>query len=200
VTQRAGAEHVTIEDAAFEAACCDAQHVGNVDASAPPERASQNVPPAVRRAVLARHEHRCAVPGCRHSVFIDVHHIDLRSEGGDHDPERLIALCGAHHGMVHDGRLIIRGTFSAGFTFEHADGRSYGSPRFDGASADAWAQAFSALCAMGFKQREARAMIDNARPHMRADLGMPDLLREVLRLAPVNGVREASAEYVRLVA
>jgi hypothetical protein len=60
---------------------------------------------------------------------------------------------------------------------------------------------------MGFKQREARAMIDAARPHVRADLGMPDLLHEVLRLTPVpsqiarvSAVREASAEYMRLVA
>ena len=31
-------------------------------------------------------------------------------------------LCGAHHKAVHEGTLVIRGTYSAGFVFEHADG------------------------------------------------------------------------------
>jgi hypothetical protein len=51
----------------------------------PSPRAKQNIPPALRRAVLARDRHRCRVPGCAHSTFVDVHHIQPRSEGGRHE-------------------------------------------------------------------------------------------------------------------
>jgi hypothetical protein len=204
VSQRAGGEHVTVDDAAFEAACCDAQHIGRVDAAAP-MRAAQQIPPAVRRAVIARHEHRCAAPGCRHAAFLDLHHTRPRSEGGDHDPELLVPLCSAHHRMAHEGRIVVRGTFAEGFTFEHADGRRYGSPRFDAAQAEALAQAFEALCSRGFRESEARAMIDAARPRVGADVVMPELLHEVLRLAPlpsrlttVSAVRESVIEYLRV--
>jgi hypothetical protein len=70
---------------------------------------------------------RCVVPGCRNSVFLDTHHLDLRSEGGDHDPDRLIVLCGAHHRAQHRGQLLIEGRVSTGLVFRHADGTLYGS-------------------------------------------------------------------------
>jgi hypothetical protein len=193
-TQRAGGEHVQIDDVTVEVAMCDAQHVGRVDA-AKPARAAQNVPPAVRRAVIARHQHRCAVPGCRHAAFLDLHHTHARAEGGGHDPELLVPLCPAHHRSAHDGRLLVRGSFSSGFAFEHADGRRYGSPRIETAKADALAQTFSALCSMGYKQHEARGLIDAARPHVRADLELPAVLYEVLRRAPVPMAREECAAY-----
>jgi hypothetical protein len=43
------------------------------------------MPPAVRRAVLARDQHRCRVPGCTHVTFLDIHHVVPRSEGGSND-------------------------------------------------------------------------------------------------------------------
>jgi hypothetical protein len=193
-TMRAGGEHVPVDEVSREVAMCDAQHVGRVD-GAQPVRAAQKVPPAVRRSVIARHEHRCAVPGCRHAAFLDVHHTHSRAEGGDHDPERLLPLCPAHHRMAHEGRLIVRGSFSSGFTFEHADGRRYGSPQLDAGRADVLAQVFSALCSMGYKEREARTLIDGARTHVGAELEVPAVLYEVLRQAPVPVAREECAEY-----
>jgi hypothetical protein len=193
-TQRAGAEHVHVDEVTVEVAMCDAQHVGRVDAGTP-ARAAQKVPPATRRAVIARHEHRCAVPGCRHAAFLDLHHTHARADGGDHDPERLLPLCPAHHRMAHDGRLVVRGSFSSGFVFEHADGRRYGSAQLDSRKADALAQAFSALRSMGYKEREARVLIDGARPHVGAELEVAAVLYEVLRRAPVPMAREACAEY-----
>jgi hypothetical protein len=168
-TQRAGATHVSIDDADLETARCDAQHVGHVDGSEP-ERAKQEIPPSVRRAVIARHEHRCAVPGCRHAAYLDVHHTRLRSEGGTHDPEYLVALCSTHHRMTHVGKLVVRGSFTSGLVFEHADGRAYGSNEVDSAAADRFAEVFAALCILGFKEREARAHIDAARPLVGEDL------------------------------
>jgi hypothetical protein len=65
----------------IEAARCDAQLIEDG------ARATQTIPPRIRRAVLARHNRKCAVPGCEHSAFVDVHHVKPRSEGGKHDPE-----------------------------------------------------------------------------------------------------------------
>ncbi|MEO8183807.1 MAG: hypothetical protein ABI895_33705, partial [Deltaproteobacteria bacterium] len=46
-----------------------------------PPRAQQTIPPALRRAVLLRDRRRCQVPGCTNTRWLDVHHLELRSEG-----------------------------------------------------------------------------------------------------------------------
>jgi hypothetical protein len=38
----------------------------------------------------------CVVPGCRQGVFVDIHHLKPRADGGDHDPDMLAVLCAAH--------------------------------------------------------------------------------------------------------
>jgi hypothetical protein len=68
-----------------------------------PARATQTVPPATRRAVLRRDQHRCQVPGCRHRIFVDVHHIRTREDGGGHELDNLLTLCGAHHRASRHG-------------------------------------------------------------------------------------------------
>jgi hypothetical protein len=45
---------------------------------------------ALRCAVLARDRH-CRVPRCSHSTFVDVHHVQPRSEGGRNEPDNLPA-------------------------------------------------------------------------------------------------------------
>jgi hypothetical protein len=114
-TQEGGGEPVAVDGATVAMADCDGQHVGRVDGLSS-ERASQTIPPRIRRAVLRRHHNRCAAPGCTHAAFVHVHHIALRSEGGTHDPERMLPLCSAHHRAVHDGRLVVTGTSSQGWS------------------------------------------------------------------------------------
>jgi hypothetical protein len=48
---------------------------------------------------------------------------------------------------------------------------------------------------MGYREREARALIDAASPHVGAELEMPAVLYEVLRRAPVPVAREECAAY-----
>jgi hypothetical protein len=193
-TQEAGGEPVAVDGATVAMADCDGQRVGRLDAPSP-ERASQTIPPRIRRAVLKRHHERCAVPGCEHGAFVHVHHIELRSEGGTHDPERLVPLCSAHHRAVHDGRLVVSGMYSAGFAFAHADGSSYGAPQPDPVRSRALAEVFQILTSMGFRQREARQMLDAASPHVRAEAGVEEALRMVLRRARVNCVAERIQPY-----
>jgi hypothetical protein len=129
-SQRANGEQLEVSPQVAAMASCDSQqlpsaHVGN-KASGKLHRATQDVPPAVRRAVLRRDRHRCQAPGCRHADFLDVHHIQPREEGGQHELENLLTLCGAHR-ACHGGALRVTGSLAAGLTFHHADG----TPRFD---------------------------------------------------------------------
>lgn len=196
-TQRAGGDDVVVDAATVERAECDAQHLGRVDV-ATPGRATQTVPPKTRRAVSRRHGDRCAVPGCRHAAFVDIHHVDRRADGGDHDPERLVTLCGAHHAAVHEGTLVVRGTYSTGFRFEHADGVPYGEVAASPARSALLAQVLVALVGMGWKQRDAQAMVDRAKPHVGRETTASEALRLALREGAVprgTGVREELAAY-----
>ncbi len=196
-TQRAGADEVVVDEATLERARCDAQELGRVDL-VPPPRATQTIPPKVRRAVMRRHGGRCAAPDCRHAAFVELHHTERRADGGDHDPDRLIPLCGSHHSAVHEGKLVIRGCYTEGFVFEHADGTPYGAREASPTRALAMAQTLELLVSMGFKQREAQSMLDRARAHVGASPSVDQLMRAALAQAPLpSGVREEAATYIR---
>ena len=141
------------------------------------KRATQTIPPATRREVMRRDHGRCIAPGCRNHRFLDVHHLDLRSEGGGHDPIRIAVLCGSHHRSVHAGTLNITGSATAGFIFRHADGRSYGQ-RLQPAAIEVAEKAFTALRHMGFKDKEVRARIAAVQ-----QAGAPEQLEDFLRAA-----------------
>jgi len=142
-------------------------------------RATQTVPPATRRLVHRRDHGRCVVPGCSNHMYLDVHHVDPRAEGGGHDPDRLAVLCGSHHRAVHAGALCIDGTGSGGFVFRHADGTPYGAALVP-AEVDRVREVLGALEGMGFKATQARALVDAA---LRAGApgDTPTLLRAALR-------------------
>ena len=110
---------------------------------------------------MRRDHKRCVVPGCSNHRYLDVHHLDLRSEGGGHDPERLAVLCGAHHRAVHLGLLCIDGASATGFVFRHGDGTPHGG-HVGAALLDLVRQALGALENMGFKPTRARALVDDA--------------------------------------
>jgi hypothetical protein len=147
--QQGRGELVEVAPEVVEMATCDAQSIGRVlpDAHvgaglqectdpevAPrkPARATQTIPPALRRAVLRRDGARCKVTGCRHATFVDVHHLVPRADRGGHSPENLVTLCSAHHRAIHRGELVTEGTPSLGLRFLHADGTVYGASPFSG--------------------------------------------------------------------
>ena len=151
----------------------DGAHVG-----AKAQRATQSIPPARRRAVERRDGGRCRVPGCRHAIFVDVHHLNLRSEGGTEELDNLLTLCAAHHRALHRGRLRIEGTPSQGLTFRHADGTLYGAPPAAG-SVDLRAKAHRALTQLGYRESETKQAL--ARLPATADLPLKDLILLALR-------------------
>jgi HNH endonuclease len=124
-------------------------------------RAKQTIPPALRRAVLHRDQHRCRVPGCRNSTFLDIHHVQPRSKGGRNVAANLLTLCGAHHRAVHRGDLIVD-LAADGFRFGHADGRAYGHLE-PPTAIDIYAKVASALRHLGFRAADVRAVLASLR-------------------------------------
>ena len=77
-------------------------------------RRTQVVPPAIRRAVIAR-DRRCRFPGCeRPHTWCDAHHVVHWADGGPTALPNLLLLCRRHHGIVHR---------PGGFGLELLDGR-----------------------------------------------------------------------------
>jgi len=135
-----------------------AQDSAHVSAHVLP-RAMQSIPPAVRRAIFLRDQHRCQVPGCSNSSWVDVHHIELRSEGGRHSLQNLVCLCGAHHRAVHHGRLALERAGSGAIRVQHAEGTQYGGdvrPQ----QLELRVKVFSALRRLGFREAQVRAALE----------------------------------------
>ncbi len=109
-TRDGAGRELAVEQPEIEAACCDAQHIGNTHVDGVPGKATQTIPPRIRRLVYRRAHGRCEVPGCRAARFLEIHHIVPRAKGGTHDPSLLILICSAHHLQVHRGALRVSGT------------------------------------------------------------------------------------------
>ncbi len=168
---------------------CDAQRIGSLDGD--PANATQDIPPKTRRFVWRRDGDRCTVPGCRSSSFLEVHHIVHRENGGGHEPENLMLLCGGHHDAHHNGRLVIRGR-APDLTFVLA-GERFGRGAHVGVTADRFrdeasrqmrADAVLALHTLGFKKPEAVAAVDAALAAAKAPIDLEALLRLALQRCP----------------
>lgn len=102
-----------------EAMRCDAL----VHRSGKPNRAT--IPPAVRRAVLARDGYHCKTPGCGAAHFLEVHHVVPREMGGTNTSKNLVTLCSVCHRLMHeDGGRLLR-HFQGGYGSERCDGAGH---------------------------------------------------------------------------
>lgn len=146
------------------------------------KRATQTISPALRRQILRASTHRCRVPGCRHAIWLDLHHLEARAEGGLHVAENIAVLCGAHHRATHRGQLIIKGSATTRLSFWHADGTPYGRPPSAGA-VELNEKVFSGLRNMGFKEREARQALDAATAELAAAAAATPTFQDVIRAA-----------------
>lgn len=54
-------------------------------------------------ALLTMWGHQCAMPGCTHTRFMEIHHMEEWADGGDTNLDNLIPLCSACHSLVTDG-------------------------------------------------------------------------------------------------
>ena len=69
-------------------------------------RRRRRIPPALRRALMAR-DHGCRWPGCDRRRFLDCHHVTHWTQGGPTCSTNLALLCRYHHRLVHhDGYTV----------------------------------------------------------------------------------------------
>jgi len=84
-------------------------------------RKSRVIPPAMRRALNAR-DQICKFPGCTHKHYIDGHHIEHWSEGGETSLDNLVLLCRYHHRLVHEGGFSCQKNSEGKLEFRNPDG------------------------------------------------------------------------------
>ncbi|MBA3457076.1 MAG: HNH endonuclease [Deltaproteobacteria bacterium] len=200
--QEAAGVQVAVDAATVERARCDAQHVGSLDGERP-ERAYQDIPPAVVRFVWRRDHGRCQTPGCRSARGLEIHHILARARGGTHEPSNLTLRCSSCHTAHHAGTLTISGTAPGHLEtrrrHDHAVpvgpvtsvsapvgatklGTHGGTTKLDVAVVRV--QARDALVGLGWKRGIARIAVDEACAHVGADREVEVVIREALRRCP----------------
>jgi hypothetical protein len=97
--------------AMLEAVLCEGKiEVFGITEEGEPMRLGQKtstISPSLRRFVLARDD-GCTDEACESHYRLEVHHVQHRAHGGDHDPDNLTTLCWYHHHIaVHREGLQI---------------------------------------------------------------------------------------------
>ncbi len=174
-TQAAGGDVLDVRPETVELACCDAVHLGPVDGERP-DAPTLTIPTRTRTAVLARDRHRCAVPGCRSTRGLELHHIQWRSRGGDHRARNLTCLCSHHHAAVHHGHLRVSGEAPHALRFERAGDTPYAT--------DVVAEVRTALRGLGFRAADITRAVEQAGVHVGADAPLDAWLHAALRACP----------------
>jgi hypothetical protein len=107
--------------------CCDGHAVviGEDENGEPLNigRKTRTVPTAIKRALSAR-DKGCVFPGCHHTRFVDAHHIEHWSNGGETNLDNLMLLCSQHHKLVHEGGFSIEKDYQNRWFFKRPDGRT----------------------------------------------------------------------------
>ncbi|MCH8278072.1 MAG: HNH endonuclease [Proteobacteria bacterium] len=67
---------------------------------------------------------RCVSPGYHHKRFVDAHHIQHWSAGGETSLDNLMLLCSQHHKLVHEGGFTIERDYQNHWFFRRPDGRA----------------------------------------------------------------------------
>ncbi len=107
--------------------CCDSSLLAiRKDSAGNPlniGRKTRVIPPAMRRALLAR-DKGCVFPGCttRSTRYVDGHHIQHWADGGATCLENLACLCRHHHRLVHEVGFDVQRDSGGNFIFFDSDG------------------------------------------------------------------------------
>ena len=65
----------------------------------------------------------CRFPGCTHKHYIDGHHIQHWSQGGETSLANLVQLCRHHHRLVHEGEFDCRKNEQGLIEFRNPEGK-----------------------------------------------------------------------------
>jgi hypothetical protein len=110
---------------------CDASVVALVDSPdgepVTTGRRTRTIPVALRRALKAR-DGGCVFPGCTHHRFVDAHHVQHWSQGGETSLANLTLLCRRCHRRVHEGGYRMHSIAPGQFVFYRPDGTIVDTP------------------------------------------------------------------------
>jgi len=86
-----------------------------LESATPLPKHDRRIPDDIYESVLSRDESKCrkcgwhpndfVMGGSSKKAYVEVHHRDFHSDGGNSTPENLITLCNMHHDHVHANRL-----------------------------------------------------------------------------------------------
>jgi hypothetical protein len=82
----------------------------------------EETPEWLRHKVLARDGHRCQACGSTTTGRLHAHHIVFRSQGGLTTEDNLTTACAVCHGLIHEGRLFVKGRPASGVEFHNRFG------------------------------------------------------------------------------
>jgi hypothetical protein len=85
-------------------------------------RKQRTVSTFLRRALWSR-DRGCTFPGCRHTRFVEAHHIRHWADGGETNIGNTTLLCSYHHRLLHEGDFRIRRDHEGTIYFQRMDGR-----------------------------------------------------------------------------
>jgi hypothetical protein len=119
---RVHTEHgdVTVEDDQAERIRQQAEVVPAAPVVAAAQDPHAKATPLTIRRVMARDNMSCR--NCGRTLYLHVHHVVFRSQGGRSEPDNLVALCSPCHAMVHAGLLQLRTDGRGGYQFLDASG------------------------------------------------------------------------------
>ena len=80
------------------------------------------IPPAIRRALLAR-DKSCRFPGCSHDRWLTGHHVKHWVDGGETSLANTMLLCSKHHRLLHEGGYTIQRNFEGKWSFKTGNGK-----------------------------------------------------------------------------
>ena len=75
------------------------------------ENTGRCIPKNIKNHIKKRSHGKCEVPNCG-KTYTNLHHIDRFGSKREHDPDRIVALCDAHHKLAHRGLIHESDDFS----------------------------------------------------------------------------------------
>jgi hypothetical protein len=86
-------------------------------------RKQRTVSTPLRRALMAR-DRSCTFPGCHRRRYLDGHHVEHWTNGGETTADNMTLLCTYHHTLLHEGGFSIVKEGDGTLRFVTADGRT----------------------------------------------------------------------------
>lgn len=90
--------------------------------------AGNPIPPATRKRVTERDGGKCR--WCGTTNWVELHHVNYRSEGVDHSDHNLITLCKEHHDKAHSDKRKWKPVLLGVLWVQYVEGRSVTVPSF----------------------------------------------------------------------